>query len=299
MCRFVLYLGEPLLLSELLVAPAHSLIRQSFASKERKEPLNGDGFGVAWYVPELRQEPAVFRSISPAWSNQNLRSLAGVTKSPCVLAHVRAASPGLAVSETNCHPFRSGHYAFMHNGRIDAFLRVKRRVQALLDDTSYAAVGGSTDSEHVFALFLHHLRAQPEGLAPLAAMAAALRQAIADIDALTRPFRPALSNYLNLCVSDGVRAVVSRYQADVPEQAESLFVHAGARYRCVDGVCQMQPASADDAAVLVSSEPLSQDPGWQRVPPNHLVLIDADHVPRVEALTLPAASPAALAQAGQ
>ena len=67
MCRLMLYLGPETRLSSLIVEPRHSLIRQSVHSEEREEPLNGDGFGVGWYASELSLEPAVFRSITPAW----------------------------------------------------------------------------------------------------------------------------------------------------------------------------------------------------------------------------------------
>ena len=53
MCRFTFYQGEPIRLSALVTEPEHSLINQSFDSREGEEPLNGDGFGVVWYVPEL------------------------------------------------------------------------------------------------------------------------------------------------------------------------------------------------------------------------------------------------------
>jgi glutamine amidotransferase len=92
MCRFVLYLGPRARLSSLIVDPGHSLIRQSVHSREREEPLNGDGFGIGWYAKDLSVEPAVFRSITPAWNNRNLQNLARVVASDCVLAHVRAAT---------------------------------------------------------------------------------------------------------------------------------------------------------------------------------------------------------------
>ena len=116
MCRFALYLGSPILVSSLITEPSNSIIHQSFHSHERKEPLNGDGFGLAWYVPELTDEPSLFKDVSPAWNNANLLQLARVTRTPCLLAHVRAASPGLSVSRLNCHPFARGPFAFMHNG---------------------------------------------------------------------------------------------------------------------------------------------------------------------------------------
>jgi len=46
----------------------------------------------------------------------NLFRLAEKIMTPLVFAHIRAASPGFAVSETNCHPWRYGKLMFMHNG---------------------------------------------------------------------------------------------------------------------------------------------------------------------------------------
>ncbi|MBM4197708.1 MAG: class II glutamine amidotransferase [Gammaproteobacteria bacterium] len=106
MRRFTFYKGKSLALSALLTEPEHSLIHQSFEAREREEPLNGDGFGVAWYSPG-HDEPALFRSATPAWSNQNLRELARVSESPCVLAHVRAATEGLQVGERRSMPTAS------------------------------------------------------------------------------------------------------------------------------------------------------------------------------------------------
>lgn len=46
MCRFVGYIGRKLLLADLISRPANSLIQQSYGARERREPLNGDGFGI-------------------------------------------------------------------------------------------------------------------------------------------------------------------------------------------------------------------------------------------------------------
>ncbi|HUF74776.1 MAG TPA: class II glutamine amidotransferase, partial [Longimicrobiales bacterium] len=118
MCRFTLYLGPPVRLATLLTEPTHSLIHQSFQSTERSEPLNGDGFGVGWYAPRLTPAPAVFHAITPAWNNRSLHSIARVVTSPCILAHVRAASAGSEVNLANCHPFASGRFLLMHNGHL-------------------------------------------------------------------------------------------------------------------------------------------------------------------------------------
>ena len=105
-CRFLCYKGPPILLSELLYRPKNSMILQSYKAKERVEPLNGDGFGVGWYVRDVSPIPCVFSSLTPAWSNRNLKNLAEHICADCFFAHVRSASYGTAVSEMNCHPFR-------------------------------------------------------------------------------------------------------------------------------------------------------------------------------------------------
>ncbi len=149
-CRFTFYRGTPIALSSLITEPTNSLIHQSFHSHEREEPLNGDGFGVAWYA-DGRPEPALFRSITPAWSNRNLRELAAVVRSSCILAHVRAATQQTDVMEPNCHPFKRGGIAFMHNGDIGGFRKLRRPLIDSLSDAAYQGIAGSTDSEHFFA----------------------------------------------------------------------------------------------------------------------------------------------------
>ena len=214
MCRFVLYRGDEITVSSLVTTPSNSLIHQSFDNQEREEPLNGDGFGIAWYAPEVSERPALFRSVSPAWNNQTLRHLARVTRSRTILAHVRAATVGLAVTRLNCHPFSWGPFAFMHNGHVGGFREIRRRLLARLSDEAFGLIGGTTDSECLFALFADRYRdldpagqtslrtppeetvqlAPPEPAPPLAGaapggakrMARALVAAIADAEELRR-----------------------------------------------------------------------------------------------------------------
>lgn len=280
MCRWVLYQGPEIPLSWLLTRPSHSIIHQSYCANLREEPLNGDGFGVAWYAPAFGPEPAVFRSIQPAWNNTNLTDLARVTASSTILAHVRAATPGLGVSEDNCHPFRAGRFAFMHNGNVAGFHRLKRRLLTRLSDEAFSAVHGSTDSEHVFGLFLDELRGigEPD---PGERMARALEGAVRTICALADEAGQEEPTYLNLALSDGNTSVITRF-VHRGEKAHSLFIHEGKRYLCdAAGVCHMLDPDEGNGAVLVASEPLGDDPGWAEVPQNSLwVLRGAESVER-------------------
>ena len=123
MCRWMAWLGQPVLIEELLFKTQHGIVDQSLHARMGAEPTNGDGFGLGWYGSG--EGPAVYRSVSPAWSDPNLRELAAHTESPLFLTHVRAAI-GSPVQETNCHPFRRGRWLFVHNGYIADFHLLRR-----------------------------------------------------------------------------------------------------------------------------------------------------------------------------
>lgn len=272
MCRFALYLGPPITLDLLTTRPEHSIIRQSFQAQMR-EPLNGDGFGLAWYVPDISPNPALFRSIQPAWNNINLLHLARVSVSPVILAHVRAATEGFSVSEANCHPFIADRFAFMHNGSVAEFPRLKRRIQEDLSEESFLWIHGTTDSEHLFARFRDHVR-ERSGDDPTDAMAGAIEETIQDVRRMTEEIGATKRSLLNMAVSDGERAVVSRY-ATLGQEAPTLYVRTGGRYMCTNGDCRMVDAAGAET-VIVASEPITRVSGWEPVPQNHLLIIHPD-----------------------
>jgi glutamine amidotransferase len=292
MCRFTLYLGPPVRLAALLTEPDHSLIRQSFQSSEREEPLNGDGFGVGWYSPRLTEQPAVLHSITPAWNNHNLRSIAGAVASPCILAHVRAASPGSDVHEANCHPFSHGRYLFMHNGGVGGFQRMRRKLTQGFRDDSYHLIRGSTDTEHVFATFMDELRRdreeelgdEPDDGAGAAVMGRALGRTIARVITLVREVGGPASS-LNLAVSDGQRAVVSRFTDRTDVRPESLYILKDELYEPAGRHFTRRRVGDEGPSVVVSSERLTDDEGWREVPPNSLVMFDRWTEPRAVRLS--------------
>ena len=123
MCRWVAYLGGPIAPRELLYDPERSLIEQSRRHAPNMEIPNGDGTGLGWY--EHRAEPALFRSITPAWGDENLLELATEIRTRLFLAHVRAGT-GTPVQQTNCHPFRYRNLLFVHNGYVGGYQHLRR-----------------------------------------------------------------------------------------------------------------------------------------------------------------------------
>ncbi|HKL52246.1 MAG TPA: class II glutamine amidotransferase, partial [Wenzhouxiangellaceae bacterium] len=230
MCRFTYYLGDEITVAELVTRPENSLIHQSTHAKERPEPLNGDGFGLVWYMPD-QPEPARFRSLTPAWNNANLAELARVTRSRCIMAHVRAATSGkFDVAEDNCHPFRCGPFAFMHNGDIPAFSKIRRPLMESLSDRGFAVVRGNTDSEHMFALALEHLFGHEDD-SSCELLAEALHETVSGVLDLLDEHAPDTHAYLNLVLTDGKNAAACRFSTN-PDYIDSLYVNEGSRYRC-------------------------------------------------------------------
>src|SRR3954451_1395905 len=89
MCRWMAWMGQSVLIDELLFKTQHGIVDQSLHSRMGAETTNGDGFGLGWYG--AGEGPGVYHSVAPAWGNANLRELAAHVASPLFLVHVRAA----------------------------------------------------------------------------------------------------------------------------------------------------------------------------------------------------------------
>jgi glutamine amidotransferase len=143
-CRHLAWLGAPRSLGELLLAPPHGLVVQSYRPRRQRNGLmNADGWGVGFYA-DARPEPARWRSNRPMWGDASFASVAPVIWSGCVLAAVRSATAGMPADETAAAPFQSGRWLLSHNGVVDrAVLGPHPAAESVCDSALLAA--------HVFA----------------------------------------------------------------------------------------------------------------------------------------------------
>lgn len=273
MCRFLIYKGRDILMSDLLMKAEQSLILQSYKAKEREEPLNGDGFGIGWYHHEIDPVPCVFASTQPAWSDRNLFHLSEKIRSGCFFAHVRAASAGAFVSQFNCHPFQYEQFLWMHNGKIAEFQKIKRRLRESLDDQYYDFIQGTTDSEHAFAVFLNILGKQIDDYS-VTDLSEALLGTIRKISEWTHEANIDDPSYLNFALSDGYNIVACRYVSNRDFAAPSLYLSAGERIEISDGKYRMLPTQKHPNTAVVASEPVTAErDDWRAVEENHLIVI--------------------------
>lgn len=254
MCRWLAYSGSPIDIDRLLLAPKNSLIAQSLNATMGATVSNGDGFGLGWYGE--RDTPALFHSIEPAWSDRNLRELAGAVRTRMLFAHIRAAT-GTPVQKTNCHPFRHGRWLWMHNGFIREFARIKRELALAVAPALYPFIEGSTDSELFFYLALTlGLEADPPG---------AVARAVHRIEEIGRGHGIENPIRMSIATSDGVRLWAFRYSTE--RDSPSLFYSKDVP--TLRATYPDNPNFADycDDARVVVSEPLGELRGiWSEVP---------------------------------
>lgn len=288
MCRFLAYVGRPVLANDLLYVPQHSLIeRQSLGAQEMSIPINGDGFGISWYDFSLDEEPCQFRSVHPAWSDQNLRFLARKVRTNMLFAHVRAATPGSLVEEVNCHPFVHGRLTWMHNGMVQGFKKIRRALLRELKDEAYDAIQGSTDSEHLFGLFLNNIE-NPSGPVTTEEMVSAMFAMLEDFNRLLFEHDIKEHSYLNLCVSNGRSMIATRYTTNPRVQPASLYYMFGREYVCEDTRCYMVPDEGQSEAVIIASEPFtSHKSDWVKVTRNSMIIVEEDLSIRFADIELP------------
>ncbi len=279
MCRLMAYKGTPILIDELLYQPKNSLINQSTNAKEIEEPLNGDGFGIGWYSKELSPEPATFVSVSPAWNNRNLRNLAPRIKTDCLVAHVRAASVG-EVSESNCHPFQYKNLLMAHNGGVENFNLIKRKLREPLSNELYNWIKGQTDSEHIFAYFINYLQNNHQKVTS-DSVADSLENTYRFLTSIMLEVGIKEAAFLNMVVTDGEFMVGTRYVSNATEEALTLYHSEGNRYVVEDGVTRLEAPEDDDHAVLIVSEKLTDGKEWTLIPKNYLVMVEANQNVRI------------------
>jgi len=279
MCRFIAYLGKPIMADELLLKPANSLVHQSFSAGEMPEILNGDGFGVGWYIHAISDRPGLFRGITPAWSNTNLHYNAPLIRTNCLFAHIRAASEG-GISEDNTHPFRYERFLMMHNGGIPQFPLIKRKLLGLLDDEIYLWIKGQTDSEHIFALLMQHVKEMMRSENRLSEDQ--IKQCFQKTFDVIQQLKveagtgDEVSNF-NIMVTNGRRIFGSRYSSNPGKETRTLYYSTGSGFRCMDGVCRMEKTDSSVEAVLIASEKLNKDETeWVPIPNNHFIAIDRE-----------------------
>ena len=291
MCRVLAYLGEPVLLDNLLYAPDNSLVRQSYAPQQLRM-LNLAGFGLCAWDRTGRdpRDPYTYHTPGLPVFDADLRALARTISPSCVLAHVRGIrfSESAAVGPEFLHPFLYPDMgvALAHNGQLHRFEEMRPRLQRYLPPEISRQVRTQIDSEWIYALFLSRL-AEASAEHSASELADALVETLEILGEVRRELGIDVVSSVNLFVADGKAIIAARYVFDfgcyesadptLVEQGDylSLWYTLGRQYTCHEGEWKMLGGPDSARAMLLASEPLTRDEStWLEVPEYSLVSFD-------------------------
>ncbi len=252
MCRILGYLGPSIALDRLVLEPAHSLRVQSYKPKELNGAvLNGDGFGLGWH--REGSAPFVYRNILPMWNDRNLDDLCRYIQAKNFVVNLRSATRQMPLDLSNCQPFTHRDILFVHNGLIENFFEsLYRPIREQLCDLAYRKIQGLTDSEHIFALLVHHLEQEP-GLD----LAEALKRTMLEIIELAEQKNVRVA--ANIILTTGDRIVALRY--DNRQTAPSFYL--------------LKNAPKFPNSIILASEALFEG-DWQTYNQREIVSVDRD-----------------------
>ncbi len=285
MCRALLYLGEPVVLDNLLFQPDSALVRQSYMPK-MLNMLNLAGFGLRAWDPgsHAPDKPFFYGSPSLPVFDRNLKNLAEKVRARCVLAHVRgvAYSTAVEISLQNVHPFQFEglQWALAHNGDLAGIHEMKPLLAASIRPEFLARIKGTTDSEWIYALFVSQL-ADPAAECGEEEVFAAIEATLAIIRRAREKLGIDVSSSVNLFIANGRQLAAlrycfdfGRYRTDAPARVHeanlnflSLWYTLGRDYALHEGEWQMSGGAERADSILVASEPLTRDTSsWVELP---------------------------------
>ncbi len=291
MCRFAAYLGEPVLVEDLLYEPDSGLVRQAVDS-ELMSHLNLGGFGLAAWNAEApdRSRPLTYRVPTVPSYDRNLRALAGNIRARALLAHVRGVlyDSRESVGPQNVHPFlfEGATVALAQNGDLYDFGRMRYDLLEHIDPGLARRIEGTTDTEWVYALVLSQLEDPFGAVGPDEAEAAVLRT-LEILRELRERRGIATQSPVNLVLTDGRWMLATRYAYDYGWYPDDDSFFAGEREhdftslwytvggpfgRRGDGTFGTARGAVTSA--VVASEPLTKHPaGWFEAPEYSMLIL--------------------------
>ncbi len=288
MCRVLSYLGEPIIVEDLLYNPDNSFIKQSYSPKQMFHLLNLAGFGLlAWDKTSHNPiAPYIYKTANLPFYDGNLRNLAAKINPYCLLTHIRGVSYNekQIVSLQNVHPFifKSTDIALAHNGSLKSFVKMKYDLLDYIKPIFRDNIYGTTDSEWIYAVFLSQLK-NPMGFHGVTDILDGLTKTFKILQHVRTKYDIAITSPINLFLSNGEFLAATRYAFDFgwepfEERASahldyhSLWYTAGESYGYYDGEYKMKGGESKKC-IIIASEPLTEDTTtWIEIPEYSLMV---------------------------
>lgn len=221
---------------------------------------NPDGTGLGHY--DDRGGAVIVKAPLPAFADPAFAQAARTERSRTFIAHVRFASAG-GLTMANTHPFEQDGRLFAHNGVVGDLPGLEAE---LGDDRSL--VQGETDSERMFALITRETRRHDGDVA----------QGITAAASWIAAHLPVFS--LNMVIISGEDLFALRYPASHElhvlrreaggDRGDEALTHRSSLSRVHSDEATANPV------VVVASEQMDDDPGWQPLQSGELLHVTSD-----------------------
>ena len=233
-------------------SPAGSLVELSH--------VNPSGWGIAWLNSSGWH---VYKEPLPLYSSARAREIIRRrVRGRIVVSHVRLASVGSRRAE-NTHPWLYKGWVFVHNGTIHD----RWALLEFLGD-EYRDLEGDTDSEALFHLVVQEAEELGD---PVEGIKSAIEKIVVKGIGFSS---------LNFIASDGERLYALRYATTSLSYYTLYYIERPREDFELKKLSKetrqliAMKLACGERAVLVASEPMSNEPYWKPIPNKHLIVID-------------------------
>ena len=247
------------LVSNVLVDVYFSFYSSPISSFVELSRYNPHGWGVAWFNGN---EWCLFKEAKALY--ESLKAKKVISKSvrgKIIISHVRFATTG-SVKKVNTHPWIYKNWVFAHNGSISK-LGLEKLIRS-----EYRDFEGGTDSERLFHFMLQEIEDTDDVIEGIG-------------NAISKILKYGINfSSLNCLFSNGDKLYALRYAKASPNYYTLYYIERP----CEDvelsrlskqtrQLIQMK-LLRNEKAIIIASEPMSDEPVWRRVLNKHLLIVD-------------------------
>lgn len=222
---------------------------------------NPHGWGIGYYkngIAIIKKQPI------PAVQSKEFQEIARNINSEMFISHVRYSTQGEKSLE-NTHPFKYDNWIFAHNGNID----IRAKLLESLNSKFKNIIKGQTDSEVFFYFLLQNIKDQNN-----------LLDGIKESISYIQSNRGNKTTSINFILINGEKLIALRkafqrtskyslyYLCRKPDKIEPIKFHSKETRQLITS-----KNLEGEEAVLVCSEPLTEEENWIELSNNQLIMV--------------------------
>ena len=229
-----------------------------------------NGWGIGFYQDGVAY---MVKKTGTFYEDARILNVIDKISTNAVITHFRSATIG-EIKESNTHPFRHGVWLFAHDGTITHFRKVKSNILQKLPESFKQKIGGNTDSEYCFNLFLSKLKGKgylKKGDISIQKAIDALKETSQSLSTWQNEINSKDISTFNFLTTNG------RYMLLVRKGDPIYYLKKSwSGTPCSFTIANIKIEINDDIGdfVIISSEKISNDEEWTRIENNSIVGFD-------------------------